>query len=73
MPPPREGGEHVAVTTLVGPNGDAHVYRPTPTADRAVSEVHVLVVNGLNCEGWLDHLTKASNFRGVSGSGDGGD
>ena len=24
------GGERVAVTTLVGPNGDAHVYSPTP-------------------------------------------
>ena len=28
----RIGGEHVSVTTLVGPNGDAHVYEPT-TAD----------------------------------------
>src|SRR6267142_2400889 len=24
------GGERVAVTALVGPNGDAHVYQPTP-------------------------------------------
>ena len=61
----RIGGEHVAVTTLVGPNGDAHVYRPTPTAARAVSEAHVLVVNGLNFEGWLDRLMEASNFAGV--------
>ena len=50
----RIGGEHVAVTTLVGPNGDTHVYRPTPSAARAVSEAHVLVVNGLDFEGWLD-------------------
>ena len=61
----RIGGEHVAVTTLVGPNGDAHVYRPTPTAARAVSEAHVLVVNGLNFEGWLDRLMEASDFGGV--------
>ncbi len=24
------GGDRVEVTTLVGPNGDAHVYQPTP-------------------------------------------
>ena len=61
----RIGGEHVAVTTLVGPNGDAHVYRPTPTAARAVSEAHVLVVNGLHFEGWLDRLMEASDFGGL--------
>ena len=61
----RIGGEHVAVTTLVGPNGDAHVYRPTPAAARAVSEAHILVVNGLDFEGWLDRLIQASDFRGV--------
>jgi len=61
----RIGGEHVALTTLVGPNGDAHVYRPTPTAARAVSEAHVLVVNGLNFEGWLDRLMEASDFAGL--------
>ena len=61
----RIGGEHVAVTTLVGPGGDAHVYRPTPTAARAVSQAHILVVNGLDFEGWLDRLIEASDFGGV--------
>ena len=61
----RIGGEHVAVTTLVGPNGDAHVYRPTPSAARAVSEAHILVVNGLDFEGWLNRLIEASDFNGV--------
>ena len=61
----RIGGEHVAVTTLVGPNGDAHVYRPTPADARAVSEAHILVVNGLDFEGWLDRLIQASDFAGV--------
>ena len=61
----RIGGEHVAVTTLVGPNGDAHVYRPTPAAGRAVSEAHILIVNGLDFEGWLDRLMEAADFGGV--------
>ena len=61
----RIGGEHVAVTTLVGPDGDTHVYRPTPAAARAVSEADVLVVNGLDFEGWLDRLIETTNFDGV--------
>ena len=59
------GGEHVQVTTLVGPNGDTHVYQPTPADARAVSEASVLVVNGLGFEGWLDRLIDASDFAGV--------
>ena len=61
----RIGGEHVAVTTLVGPDGDTHVYRPTPAAARAVSEADVLVVNGLGFEGWLDRLVETADFDGV--------
>ena len=61
----RIGGEHIAVTTLVGPNGDAHVYQPTPTDARAVSEATILVVNGLQFEGWLDRLIDASDFDGI--------
>ena len=61
----RIGGAHVAVTTLVGPDGDTHVYRPTPADARAVREAKILVVNGLQFEGWLDRLIDASAFRGV--------
>ena len=61
----RIGGEHIAVTTLVGPDGDAHVYQPTPADARAVSEAKVLIVNGLQFEGWLDRLVEASDFGGI--------
>ena len=61
----RIGGKHVQVTTLVGANGDTHVYRPTPAAARAVSEADLLVVNGLKFEGWLERLIDASDFRGT--------
>ncbi len=61
----RIGGEHVALTTLVGPDGDTHVYQPTPADARALSEARILVVNGLQFEGWLDRLIDASDFRGI--------
>ncbi len=61
----RIGGEHIAVTTLVGPDGDTHVYQPTPADARAVSEATILVVNGLQFEGWLDRLIDASDFDGM--------
>jgi len=61
----RIGKEHVSVTTLVGPDGDTHVYQPTPADARAVSEAQVLIVNGLEFEGWLDRLIDASEFEGL--------
>lgn len=60
----RIGAEHVDVTTLVGPDGDAHVYQPTPADARAVSEADVLIVNGLEFEGWMERLVEATSFSG---------
>lgn len=54
------GGERVAVTTLVGPDGDGHVYSPTPADARRVSEARVVFVNGLEFEGWIDRLIASS-------------
>ncbi|MEO1017307.1 MAG: metal ABC transporter substrate-binding protein [Pseudomonadota bacterium] len=61
----RIGGEHVAVTTLVGPDGDTHVFQPTPADARAVSDAELLFVNGLEFEGWIDRLFDASGFAGT--------
>ncbi len=61
----RIGGERVAVTTLVGPDGDAHVYQLTPQAARVVAEADVLVMNGLEFEGWLERLSEAVAFDGA--------
>src|SRR3712207_2916382 len=47
------GGDDVLVTTLVGPDADAHVYEPTPADVRALAEAEVLVVNGLGFESWV--------------------
>lgn len=60
----RVGGDRVAVTTLVGPDGDAHVYEPTPDDVKAVAGARLLVVNGLGFEGWMDRLAEASGYKG---------
>ncbi len=59
------GGERVRLTTLVGPDADAHVYRPTPADARAIAEARLLVINGLGFEGWIDRLTEASGYKGL--------
>jgi zinc/manganese transport system substrate-binding protein len=59
------GGEHIALTTLVGADGDAHVYQPTPQDARAVARAEVLFVNGLEFEGWMERLVESSGFGGM--------
>ncbi|MCZ8080726.1 MAG: zinc ABC transporter substrate-binding protein [Rhodobacteraceae bacterium] len=54
------GGDRVEVTTLVGPDGDAHVFQPAPADAQAVSGAQVIVANGLGFEGWMDRLVEAS-------------
>ncbi|WP_300270362.1 zinc ABC transporter substrate-binding protein [Halomonas sp.] len=58
------GGEHVAVTALVGPDSDAHVYSPRPSDARALAEADLVVFNGLQFEGWMERLVDASGYPG---------
>jgi zinc/manganese transport system substrate-binding protein len=54
------GGDRVEVTTLVGPDGDVHVYTPTPADVRKIADAKLLVVNGFGLEGWLPRLIQAA-------------
>jgi zinc/manganese transport system substrate-binding protein len=58
------GGDRVDVITLVGPDGDAHVYEPTPADAKNLANANILFVNGLGFEGWMDRLEKSSGFDG---------
>jgi zinc/manganese transport system substrate-binding protein len=58
------GGDRVEVVTLVGPNGDAHVFSPTPADAKALASADVFFVNGLGFEGWIDRLEKSADFKG---------
>ena len=58
------GDDRVDVVTFVGPNGDAHVYEPTPADAKALSESKILFINGLGLEGWMTRLENSSGFKG---------
>jgi len=57
------GGDRVEVSTLVGPNGDVHVYLPTPGDARKLAAAKVVFVNGLGLEGWVTRLISASSTK----------
>ena len=57
------GGDRISVTTLVGPDGDAHVYSPTPADAKTMAAAKLVLVNGLHFEGWLPRLVKSSGTK----------
>lgn len=54
------GGDRIDLVTLVGPNGDAHVYEPRPADAVAMAGADVVLANGLHFEGFLSRLAEAS-------------
>ena len=59
------GGDRVQVITLVGPDGDAHVFEPTPADARAIADAKVVFINGLGLEqGRMPRLIEASGYKG---------
>ena len=61
----REIAGHTAeVSTLVGPNADAHVFEPTPSDAQRLAQADLVIVNGLHFEGWMARLISASGYRG---------
>lgn len=53
-------GDKATVTTIVGPDADAHLYAPTTGDAVAVSEADLVIVNGLGFETWSAKLIDAS-------------
>lgn len=60
----RVGGDNIEVTTLVGPDADAHTYEPTPDAVKSIGSADLVIVNGLNFEGWMGRLIVSSGYAG---------
>jgi zinc/manganese transport system substrate-binding protein len=57
------GGDKVDVATLVGPNGDVHVYTPAPSDAKKNADARLLVMNGLGLEGWLPRLVQSAGSK----------
>jgi zinc/manganese transport system substrate-binding protein len=58
-------GDRVQLKVLVGPGGDGHVFQPSPSHARLVSQAAVLFSNGLGFEPWIGRLLDASGFQGA--------
>lgn len=56
------GGARVTVETLVGPDGDAHVFSPSPADAKKVAQAKVAFENGLGLEGWMSKLAKSAGL-----------
>jgi zinc/manganese transport system substrate-binding protein len=59
------GGDRIALTVLVQPGSDAHVYAPTPADAKAVGEARIVVSNGLGFESWMKRLMQSSASKAV--------
>jgi len=59
------GGDHVKVTSLVGPNGDPHEFEPSPADARNLNAAKLAFVSGEGLEGWMDRLITASGYKGT--------
>jgi len=59
------GGSSVNVTTLVGPEGDAHVYVPTPADAKRIADAKLVIANVLSLEGWLPRLVQSAGGNAV--------
>jgi zinc/manganese transport system substrate-binding protein len=57
------GGDRAALVTLVGPDGDAHVYSATPSDAKHVTDARIVFTNGLGFEGWMERLIRASGTK----------
>jgi zinc/manganese transport system substrate-binding protein len=58
------GGSRVAVTAIVGPDVDSHVFQARPSHAEALRNAPLVLRNGLGFEPWLDRLLGAAGPRG---------
>ncbi|GBQ48568.1 metal ABC transporter solute-binding protein, Zn/Mn family [Komagataeibacter sucrofermentans] len=58
------GGAHVAVTSLVPPDGDPHEFEPAPDDARALRQADVVFMSGEGLESWFARLAHAAGYQG---------
>jgi zinc/manganese transport system substrate-binding protein len=60
-------GDHVDLISIVGPDGDTELYKPTLADGRTVAGARIVFMNDLNdeFEPWLEPLLKQAGFSGT--------
>ena len=60
-------GDHANLVTIVGPDGDTELYRPTLADGRTIADARIVFTNDLNddFEPWLEPLLKQAGFAGT--------
>jgi zinc/manganese transport system substrate-binding protein len=58
------GGRRVEVTTLAGPDTDAHHFQPRPSHAEAVRRARLAIRNGWGFDAWFDRLLRSTGFAG---------
>lgn len=58
------GGERVSVSTLVGPDQDAHMFEPSPADAKKIAQSKLVVINGLGFDHWFKRLSDATGYKG---------
>jgi len=59
------GGDRINLTTLVGADGDVHVYTPAPSDAKRIADAKLVIVNGLGLEGWLPRLVQSAGSKAM--------
>ncbi|MCZ2203929.1 metal ABC transporter solute-binding protein, Zn/Mn family [Bartonella sp. A05] len=57
------GKDHISITTLVGPNASTHIYEPTPRDAKTLKNAHIIFINGLHLEGFMNRLATATGTK----------
>ncbi|ETX00340.1 MAG: hypothetical protein ETSY1_11620 [Candidatus Entotheonella factor] len=59
------GGDTIRVTTLVGPDGDAHTFEPSPQDSILIKQAQLIFEIGLHFETWLEKFYEVSESQAV--------
>ena len=57
-------GDHAEVLTLVGPDGDAHTFEPSPADAKELAGAKLVFVNGLGLDKWMESLARSARYQG---------
>lgn len=54
----------IKVESIVPKGSDPHLFQPKPSDSKKIAAAEIVIVNGLNLEGWIENLIKSSGYKG---------